>query len=74
MDDTLYADPTDGLLHKIYFDGYVMWTSDPAADSSEWHAYGTYQLNNNTLVEKLSSMSLPMKLANDSKDEFVLGV
>ena len=74
MDDTIYADPTGGLLHKIYFDGYVMWTSDPAPDSSEWHAFGTYKLSNNTLVEKLSSMSLPMKVANDSNDEFVIEV
>ena len=68
-DDTIYADYV-GVSHKIYFDGYVMWTSDPAPDSSEWHGYGTYQLSNDTLIEKLSSMSLAMKVANESKDEF----
>lgn len=73
-DDTLYADPTIGLRHKIYFDGYVMWTADPGPDSSEWHGYGTYRLSNDTLIETLSSMSLPMKEANDLEDEFVLKI
>ncbi len=69
-DDTIYADEL-GVQHKIYLDGFVMWTSDPAPDSSEWHGYGTYQLSNDTLVEKLLSMSLAMKAANNSQVEFV---
>jgi hypothetical protein len=73
-DDTIYADPTPGLQHKIYYDGYVMWTADPAADSSEWYGYGTYQLNNNTLVEKLSTMSLPLRGLVGSDDEWLLTV
>lgn len=68
-DDTIYADLV-GVVHKIYFDGYVMWTSDPGPDSSEWHGYGTYQLSDDTLIEKLSSMSLPMKLEMGLKDEY----
>ncbi len=72
-DDTIYADEL-GVQHKIYFDGYVMWTSDPAPDSSEWHGYGTYQLSNDTLVEKLLSMSLPLKLAMGSEDELMLKI
>ncbi len=72
-DDTIYADEI-GVQHKIYFDGYVMWTSDPAPDSSEWHGYGTYRLSNDTLIEKLSSMSLPMKLAMGAEDEVMLKV
>jgi hypothetical protein len=68
-DDTIYADNI-GVQHKIYFDGYVMWTSDPAPDSSEWHGYGTYQLSNDKLIETLSSMSLSMKEANGSESEF----
>jgi len=71
-DDTLYADPTSILQHKIYYDGYVMWTSDPGPDSFEWHGYGTYKFNNNTLIETLSSMSLAMKEAFNGKAEFVL--
>ncbi len=72
-DDTIYADEV-GVQHKIYFDGYVMWTADPAPDSSEWHGYGTYQLSNDTLIEKLSSMSLPMKLYVGSEDEVMLKI
>lgn len=59
-DDTIYADYV-AVNHKIFFDGYVMWISDPAPDSSEWHGYGTYQLSNDTLIEKYSSLSLAMK-------------
>ena len=73
-DDTLYVDPTIGLQHKIYFDGYVMWTADPGPDSSEWHGYGTYRLSNDTLIETLSSMSLPMKVVMGSEDEALLKI
>ncbi len=73
-DDTIYADPTPGSQHKIYYDGYVMWTADPAPDSSEWYGYGTYQLNNNILVEKLSTMSLFLQEAIGSETDVMLTV
>ena len=69
--DTIYADVV-GVQHKIYFDGYVMWTADPGTDSSEWHGYGTYRLSNDTLIEKLSSMSLTMEEMMGSEDEALL--
>jgi len=72
-DDTIYADEV-GVQHKIYLDGFVMWTADPSPDSSEWHGYGTYQLSNDTLIEKLLSMSLPLKLAMGSEDELMLKI
>ena len=72
-DDTIYADEV-GVQHKIYFDGYVMWTADPGIDSSERHGYGTYRLSNDTLVEKLSSMSLTMKMMMGSKEETMLKI
>ncbi len=72
-DDTIYADYI-GVQQKIFFDGYVMWTADPAPDSSEWHGYGTYQLSNDTLIETLSSMSLAMKEFNNSRVEFVFTI
>lgn len=72
-DDTIYADEI-GVQHKIYFDGYVMWNSDPGPDSSEWHGYGTYEFSNNTLIEKLLSMSLPLKVAMGSEDEVMLKI
>ena len=73
-DDTIYADPTNTLQHKIYLDGSVMWTADPAADSSEWYGYGTYQLNDNTLIEKLSTMSLSLQEAIGSETDVMLTV
>ncbi len=72
-DDTIYADEV-GVQHKIYYDGYVMWTADPGTDSIEWHGYGTYRISNDTLIEKLSSMSLPMKVAMGSEDEALLKI
>lgn len=62
--DTIFT--TDNRVqHKIYLDGYVMWTSDPASDSSEWHGYGTYTYKNDTLTETLISMSIPMRSDNN---------
>jgi hypothetical protein len=70
--DTLYAEPAEmGLKHKMYLDGYVMWSGDPSYDSTAWYGYGTYILNGNTLVEKLTSMSLPLKTEMGSENEIV---
>lgn len=49
------------VQHKIYLDGYLMWTSDAGTDNLEWHGYGTYTVKNDTLVETLTSMSIPLK-------------
>ena len=73
-DDTLYADPPNGTIHKIYFDGYMMWTLEPGADSSEWHGFGTYRISNDTLIEKLLSMSLPLQQAMGTDEEAVLTI
>jgi hypothetical protein len=51
-----------------------MWTSDPAPDSSEWHGYGTYRISNDTLIEKLLSMSLPLQQAMGTYEEAVLTI
>ncbi|WP_405608063.1 hypothetical protein [Polaribacter sp. Asnod1-A03] len=58
--DTILKDNSK-IQHKIYLDGFLIWNSDAAKDSVEWHAYGTYKLKNDTLVETLTSMSLPLK-------------
>lgn len=58
--DTLLTDTTK-VQHKIYLDGYVIWNTDPASDSSEWHGYGTYTYKNDTIIETLISMSKSMK-------------
>ncbi len=60
--------------HKIYLDGYIMWNSDPAPDSTEWHAFGTYRYDNGVLTEKLTSMSMPMKSAMGTDDEAILKI
>ena len=39
-----------------------------------WHGYGTYRLSNDTLIEKLSSMSQPLKVAMGSEDEVILKI
>ena len=58
--DTLVT--LDNLVqHKIFLDGYVMWTRNPAIDSSEWHGFGTYTYKNDTLTETLTSMSITMR-------------
>ncbi|MCP4311649.1 MAG: hypothetical protein GY790_10335 [Bacteroidetes bacterium] len=70
--DTLLPEPDEiGVQHKIFLDGYVMWTTDPLSDSSEWHGYGTYRLNNDVLIEKFLSMSLPMKAEMGSESEVI---
>ena len=58
--DTLSVD-TSKVQHKIYLDGHVIWNTDPAADASEWHGYGTYTFKNDTITETLTSMSKSMQ-------------
>ena len=61
--DTVYSADTaryERVQHKIYLDGYVMWNTNPAEDSTEWHGFGTYHQSNDTVFEKLLTTSLPM--------------
>ncbi|WP_281990087.1 hypothetical protein [Aquimarina aggregata] len=58
--DTIISDSTK-VQHKIYLDGYVMWTSNATIDSLEWHGYGTYTYKSDTLTETLTSMSIPLR-------------
>ncbi|WBX74737.1 hypothetical protein PG913_06115 [Tenacibaculum pacificus] len=58
--DTLITDKNK-VQHKIYLNGYVMWNTNPASDSSEWHGYGTYTYKKDTVIEILTSMSKSMK-------------
>jgi len=70
--DTLFLGPDEiPVKHKIYLDGYVIWTDEPSSESLERHVYGTYSLGNDKLVEKLVSMSLPMKEELGSEDEII---
>lgn len=73
--DTLYSDPGQfSGQHKMYCDGYVMWTDNPKADSSEWHGFGTYKLSDDTLIEELWTMSLPVKEKMGSKNEVLYSI
>lgn len=71
--DTVFSSDNN-VQRKIYLDGYVMWTTDPAPDSSEWHGFGTYIIKNDTVIEKLVSMSIPMKAQVGSEDGFILKI
>ena len=73
--DTLYLGPDEiPVKHKIYLDGFVIWTDEPTYDSLEWHGYGTYRLTNDTLIEKQVSMSLPMQEELGSQWEVIYQV
>lgn len=70
--DTLLLGPDEiPVKHKIYLDGYVIWTTEASYDSLEWHGFGTYTLTNKTLIEKLVSMSIPMKDKMGPEDEII---
>jgi len=58
--DTILKDASK-KQHKMYLDGYLIWNSDAGLDGLEWHGYGTYTLKNDTLVETLTSMSIPLR-------------
>jgi hypothetical protein len=51
---------TDKVQHKIYLNGHVIWNTDPEPNGNEWHGYGTYTYENNTITEELTSMSKSM--------------
>ena len=60
--DTVSSSNAEGE-HKIYYDGYVMFTTDPEKDpdSIEIHGFGTYRYENDTVIEKIMTMSRWMK-------------
>jgi hypothetical protein len=70
--DTLLLAPDEiEIKHKIYLDGYVIWSEDPMSDSLEWHGYGTYRFQNGTLIENVISTSLPMRSEMGTKNEII---
>ncbi len=69
---------TDGYRQiKMFYNGKVMWTRYVPSDSAEWFGYGSYQITDSTLTEKLEYMSASMKkIANTDMEwnlELVLG-
>jgi hypothetical protein len=54
---------------KMYYNGKVMWTRYVPADSVEWFGYGSYEITDSTLTERLEYMSASMtKIANELKE------
>ena len=71
--DTVFVYP-ESEQYKIYLDGHVMWSGEPAPDSTEWYGFGIYGLEGDTLTEKLSVMSWSMQELMDFNEEAVLVV
>ena len=69
--DTIFVAPEHDA-YKIYLDGHVMWNCEPSPDSTEWYGFGTYELKGDTLIERLSTMSLTMQEGTEFNGEFVL--
>lgn len=64
--DTLPTTPGYRQI-KMYYNGKVMWTRYVPQDSVEWFGYGSYEVTDTTLTERLEYMSASMrKIANDS--------
>ena len=59
--DTVSSGEGWKLQHKIYLDGYVMYTAEPYPDSTELFGFGTYRYENDTVIEKIMTMSIWMK-------------
>jgi hypothetical protein len=54
---------------KMYYNGKVMWTRYVPADSVEWFGYGSYEITDSTLTERLEYMSASMtRIANELKE------
>lgn len=61
---------TDGYRQiKMYYNGKVMWTRYVPADSIEWFGYGSYEITDSSLTERLEYMSASMKkIANELQE------
>lgn len=54
---------------KMFYNGKVMWTRYVPNESVEWFGYGTYEVNDEMLTEKLEYMSASMrKVANENME------
>ena len=51
--DTVYLQD-DQDSHKIFFDDYFMWIGEPSkVDSTEWYAFGKYEVKNGILLQTI---------------------
>ncbi|MBQ4820355.1 hypothetical protein [Aquimarina sp. MMG016] len=56
---------------KMYSKGKVMWTRFDPADNNEWFGYGTYEVKDGMLQERLEYASGPMMKIVDTTKVFV---
>lgn len=56
---------------KMYSKGKVMWTRFNPADNNEWFGYGTYEIKDGMLEERLEYASGPMMKIVDTTKVFV---
>ena len=69
VSDTLYN--LNGYRQvKVYTKGKVMWTRFNPADSNEWFGYGSYEINNGYLEERLEYASNSMMQIVDTVQVF----
>lgn len=69
VSDTLYN--LNGYRQvKIYTKGKVMWTRYNPADSNEWFGYGSYEVKDGILEERLEYASNPMMKIIDTVQVF----
>ena len=47
--------------YKIYSEHFYMWNRQVPKDSAEWHGFGTYKINGDTIVETPEISSGPMQ-------------
>ena len=51
--DTVYVQD-DQDSHKIFYGDYFMWIAEPSkVDSTEWYAFGKYEIKNGTLLQTI---------------------
>ncbi|WP_405211097.1 hypothetical protein [Dokdonia sp. Asnod2-E02] len=55
---------------KMYSKGRVMWTRNDPSDANEWFGYGTYEVKDGILEERLEYASGPMMKIVDTTQVF----
>ncbi len=64
--DTSAMDVSTINQHKIYHGDYYMWNRKGSKESEEWHGYGSFRIEGDTLIETPHVSSVMMKNLMDS--------
>jgi hypothetical protein len=71
--DTIYIQD-DQDSHKIFYGDYFMWIAEPSKiDSTEWYAFGKYEVKKSTLLQTVISGSENAKIFLSS-NEFTIRI